>query len=139
MSLVKINWQPDKKMLGEFSQAGMFFIGMLACPLALYRGHVGRGLAFWVVAVVLRVIGLTRPEWLRWPFIGLSVVAWPIGWVVSHLALGIIYYGIFTPVALVFRLMGRDPLNRRLDKQASTYWEPYEPDRGGKARYLRQF
>ena len=91
MSLVKINWQPDKKMLGEFSQAGMFFIGLLPWPLALFRGHVGRGLGVWVVAVVLRVIGLTRPEWLRWPFIGLSVVAWPIGWVVSHLALGIIY------------------------------------------------
>ena len=117
MSLVKINWQPDKKMLGEFSQAGMFFIGMLPFPLAPYRGPVGPGLAVLVVAGVLR----------------------PIGWVVSHLALGIIYYGIFTPVALVFRLMGRDPLNRRLDRQASTYWEPYEPDRGGKARYLRQF
>jgi hypothetical protein len=139
MSFVKINWQPDRKMLGEFSQAGMFFLGMLACPLELYRGHLARGVGFWLAAVVLRVVGLTRPEWLRLVFIGMSVIAWPIGWVVSHLALGIIYYLIFTPVALLFRLLGRDPLNRRLDPKTSTYWEPYEPDRGGRARYLRQF
>jgi hypothetical protein len=66
------------------------------------------------------------------------IVTWPIGWLISHLMLGAIYFGVFTPVAIVFRLIGRDPLARRFDRQASSYWEAYQPNRG-LARYLRQF
>ena len=75
---------------------------------------------------------------LKPAFVGLSLAAWPVGWVVSSLALGLLYYAVFTPVALVFRLIGRDALSRRFDRQAATYWEPYNPDLGTE-RYLRQF
>jgi hypothetical protein len=84
------------------------------------------------------VLAFVSPRWVKWPFIALSVVTFPIGFVVSHLALAIIYYLVFTPVALVFRLMGRDALRRKLDPQAKSYWEAYNPDRG-RERYLRQF
>src|SRR4051812_46883956 len=34
MSLVPINWRPDRKTLAEFSEFAMFFLGMVAAPLA---------------------------------------------------------------------------------------------------------
>src|SRR5262245_53530158 len=138
MSLVAINWKPDRKMLAEFSEFGLFFLGMVAAPLAYFRGHPILAATFWVLAVVLRLVGVWKPEWLRFAFVGLSLAAFPIGWVVSNLAVALLYYGIFTPVALVFRLIGRDALNREFDREATTYWEPYNPDQGME-RYLRQF
>jgi hypothetical protein len=49
------------------------------------------------------------------------VVAFPIGLVVSEVLLRLIYYGAFTPVALVFRAMRRDVLRLR-KPQTDSYW-----------------
>ena len=49
-----------------------------------------------------------------------------------------LYFLVFTPIALAFRLIGRDALRRSADREAKTYWEPYRPDRG-LDRYLRPF
>ena len=40
------------------------------------------------------------------------VLAFPIGWTVSQVILLLMFYGLFTPIGLVFRLIGRDPLQR---------------------------
>jgi len=136
--MIPINWTPDRKTLAEFSEAGMFFLGMVAAPLAYFRGHAGIAATFWVLAMVGRVVGLARPDWLRPVFLGLTLATWPIGWVVSRLALALLYFLVFTPIALVFRLVGRDALQRSADPNAKTYWEPYQPNRGLE-RYLRPF
>ncbi len=138
MALNTINWKPDSKQLSQFSEFGMFILGLLAAPLMIYQGHMQVATGLWLAAIALRLVGLAKPEWLHWPFVVLTVVTWPIGWVISHAALALIYYGVFTPMALVFRLIGRDALERKLDPQAASYWEAYNPDRGA-ARYLRQF
>ena len=136
--MIPINRNPDRKALSEFSEAGMFAMGMVAAPLAYYRGQTSLAATFWAVAVALRLVGLVRPGWLKPVFLGLTLATWPIGWVVSKVTLGLLYYGIFTPIALAFRLIGRDALNRSADPGAKTYWEPYRPDRGLE-RYLRPF
>lgn len=138
MSLAPINWQPDRKTLAEFSEAWLFFLGMVAAPLAYFRGHHGLAATFWVLAVLGRGLGLIRPAWMKPAFVGLSLATWPIGWVVSNLAMILIYFTVFAPIGLVFRLIGRDVLNRRFDRGASTYWELHNPDRGLNG-YLRQF
>ena len=138
MTLVPINWRPDRKTLAEFSEFGMFFLGMVAAPLAYFRGHPTLAAIFWVAGVAGRLIGLVRPEWLKPVFVGLTLATWPIGWVVSNLLMGLLYYGVITPIGLAIRLAGRDLLARKLDRAAETYWEPYNPDRG-MDRYLRQF
>lgn len=134
----KINYNPDDKTLREFAEFGTFLMGLVVAPYMLYEGNTRTAIGFWAAAVVLRVAAFVNLRWMKWPFVGMSVLFAPIGWVVSHLALAIIYYLIITPVALVFRLMGRDALHRKIDRQADTYWEAYNPDRGP-ARYLRQF
>jgi hypothetical protein len=136
--MVPINWKPDRKTLAEFSEAGMFFLGMVAAPLAYFRGHPSLAVSFWTLAVVGRLIGLVRSEWLKPVFIGLTVLTWPIGVVVSTITLAGLYFLVFTPIALIFRLIGRDALQRKPDPKATTYWEPYRPNRG-LDRYLRPF
>lgn len=138
MSLVSFPWNPDRKTLAEFSEAGMFVFGMLLAPLSLWRGKPNAAIAYWTLAVAMRLLGLINPSLLRPMFVAMSLVAWPIGWVTSHLALAIVYYGVFAPTALFFRTIGRDPLNRRLDRSARTYWEDHRRTDDLK-RYLRQF
>jgi hypothetical protein len=45
---------------------------------------------------------------------------------------------VITPVGLIFRLLGKDPLTRRFDPRASTYWVKHE-EPGNVERYFRQF
>ncbi len=116
----------------------MFFLGMVFAPWAAYRGHMTLAVVLWCLAVVGRLVGAVRPQWMKPVFIGMTIVALPIGWVVSHAAMALIYYGVFTPVALFFRLIGRDALQRQFDRAATTYWEEHNPNHGMK-RYLRQF
>ncbi len=58
-------------------------------------------------------------------FIGLLVVTYPIGFVVSTIALAIMFYLVFTPLGLGMRLFGRDPL-RLKQRDTASQWTPYE-------------
>ena len=60
--------------------------------------------------------------------------------IVSPIVLGIIFFGVFTPVALIFKLRGRDALNRRFESLQSSYWlhrTPPGPD--AERSFPRQF
>jgi hypothetical protein len=43
-------------------------------------------------------------------------------WIVSPIALAILFFGVVTPTGLLLRLMGKDVLRLRFDKAASSYW-----------------
>ena len=47
--------------------------------------------------------------------------------VVSPVAMGIVFFGVITPMALVMRLLGKDPLRLRFDRDAPTYWIDRSP------------
>jgi hypothetical protein len=134
----RIEWDPDKKTLAGFSEVAMFALGMVAGPLLYLRGHAELAIAFWLGAVAIRLVGLARPVWLRPIFVGLTLLTFPIGWVVSSLAVVLVYLLVFVPIACIFRLIGRDALKIRLEPKASTYWEAYHPNQG-LGRYLRSY
>jgi hypothetical protein len=71
-------------------------------------------------------------------FVGWMGLAYPIGWVVSRIVLGVIFYGLFTPVAWVFRRMGRDALALQSQPRATTYWRP-KPGAADSSQYFGQF
>jgi hypothetical protein len=57
---------------------------------------------------------------------------------VSHLLLLVVYYLVLTPIGLLMRLIGYDPLQRRFDRSAQSYWTPHDPA-ADDARYFKQF
>lgn len=78
----------------------------------------------WVVAGVLIAWGLVAPDSLRplyraWMRFGLLLSR-----VTTPLVLGIVFFLIFAPMAFAMRLIGRDPLARKLDKEAESYRVP---------------
>lgn len=51
----------------------------------------------------------------------------------------LLFYLVFTPFALVFRLAGRDALRRRRDPAADSYWIPRQPPGPDPASLRNQF
>lgn len=89
------------------------------------------GMAAGLLAALIPAVG--QRIYINW-----MIAAMPIGWAVSHVVLAIIFFGLFTPVGLVMRLVGYDPMRRKFDPAAETYWLPHEPVRDT-GRYFRQF
>ena len=91
-----------------------------------------------VVSVLVAVVIWTVPGVGRSIFVGWSLAAVPIGWAISHLAMMLAYYVVITPLGLIMKLFGYDPMKRRYDPQAPTYWLEHEPS-SDRSRYFRQF
>jgi len=142
MAMVEINWNPSKKELRQFAAillaVGIFFGGM-----EVYRtGTLDLGHWFWgrlsVIAVCVGALGVAVPVLLRPLYVGWMVLAFPIGWTVSHLLLGGMYYLVLTPLGWIVRAMGNDPMKRKFDREAPTYWVEHRTG-DDPATYFRQF
>ena len=81
--------------------------------------------------------GLIRSNAIRPVYLGAMALTQPIGHVVSTVLLGLVYYGLITPLAFFFRITGRDALARREPALAS-YWGPKD-EPTDVLRYLRQY
>ena len=97
-----------------------------------------RPYALWALAALCTIVGVAVPLALRPLYVGLTLVSLPIGFVVSHVIMFVVFYGVLTPVGLVFRLVGYDPLRRKLEPGADTYWVRRRLENDTK-RYFRQF
>jgi hypothetical protein len=128
---------PSRRTLRQFAGLWLLFFGGLGCRHLLGQDRPVSGCLFLAVALGAGLPGLMRPQLLRPIFVGWMIAVFPVGWVLSRLLLAAIYYGVFTPVGLWFRLQGRDVLGRR--RQAiDSYWLP-KPTTAGVASYYRQF
>src|SRR5262245_27784261 len=147
MKAIELNLNPDRRVLRQFGFIALAAFVALGV-MVLWRGHVlGLPLGAWTRPVAYALWGLRgisgllsliRPEANRPLYVALCVVTYPIGIVVSYILMGAIFFGLLTPVNLVFRLVGRDALARTLDRRADSYWIR----RTGPppvARYFKQF
>jgi hypothetical protein len=133
-----IPFHPTQRVLRQFAAAWLIF-GLSAAVLqGMVRGQQSLGVALAILAVLVGGAGLIQPATVRWIFAGLMVITFPIGWVVTQIVLAILFYGIFTPVALIFRLQGRDLLGRKARTGESTYWQAKRTPQDVSS-YFRQF
>ncbi|MFA5423768.1 MAG: SxtJ family membrane protein [Phycisphaerae bacterium] len=139
MALVSLNLHPTKKVLRDFGLAALFMSSLLGLML-LWMGKIsliGLGVIF-LVGVIVFVLSRISDKLAKPFYLALIILTFPIGWIVSHLIMAVFYYGIITPVAIVFKLLRRDPLYRKYDPQAQTYWIEYKRKRSDKD-YFHQF
>jgi hypothetical protein len=92
----------------------------------------------WGPALGAGTVGLAAPRAIKYLYVGWICAAFPIGWTISHLLLLLIFYGILTPIGLVMRVLGYDPLRRKSDPVAGTYWVE-RAQAEDSSRYFRQF
>jgi hypothetical protein len=131
MALIQIDWRPDRSRLRTF--------GGIASLVALAVGaRTGYLIPWATVAGLLLVLTLAAPTLLRPLYVGLTLLTFPLGLVVSELILVILFFGVVTPLGWLMRLRGWDPMERKFERGAQTYWKP----RTGKVemkRYFRQY
>ncbi len=147
MALVQPDWTPDDQKLRTFGWTGLVGFSVLGASIwwreaflfvELGDASTGLGIASVAAGLLCALGAWLRPGALRLVYVGLVAATLPIGFVSSHLLIAVIYLGLVTPIGLAMRLLGRDPLKLRLDREADTYWEPRE-SHDDKSRYLRQF
>ncbi|MEM7299055.1 MAG: hypothetical protein AAF391_12415 [Bacteroidota bacterium] len=140
MDLVNINWKPEKKELVDFGTAmgiGFPIIALIVWWL-FSAPNVAIGLAaFGIVLFLLSRIytPLVLPVYYPW-----MAVAMVMGTIISYLIVAFIYFIMITPLALFFKIRGRDSLDRSLDSDAESYWSEVDNQPDNKIEeYERQF
>ena len=136
--MIELDRRPTPRDLRWFGFILPVFFGALGASLRFKMGHPGAAWAVWSVGLVLSS-AYARVRALRFPlYQGWMRLFFPIGWTVSHAVLVVVFYGVVTPVALLMKLVRYDPMKRRLDRGAATYWTPRRAAEG-LSRYLRQY
>jgi Na+/proline symporter len=138
MAMVKINRNPSGRDLLVFGLGLPVFFGLLGALKWWRSGELQGAYVAWVAGAVVSLVFLAVRPARRYIYLGWMYVTFPIAWTVSHVLLGLVYFVVATPVALLMRLLGRDSMNRRFDRSAKTYWIARQPERD-KLRYFRQF
>jgi hypothetical protein len=169
MSLIQIEWHPGRRQLHVFGVSGL--LASIVAGVVLHW--------IWGVALVWSLVILAAGAVLflcsrislratRVLYLGLTIPMLPVGYLVSFLLLAGFYFLVLTPVAVVFRLIGRDPLRRACrgrdthafraqrtshgrsergpdglatrgrDALATSYWVPHKPSEETE-RYLHPF
>ncbi|MDA0832763.1 MAG: SxtJ family membrane protein [Planctomycetota bacterium] len=138
MAVMNVNWNPPKKMLQQFCVLLTIFGTLFAGVAYAKTGDPTVSLSIFVVALFLSVTGYFVPPFGRIVYVGMMIVTYPIGWTLSHLLLGGIFYLVITPLAIMMKLFGYDPMKRSIDKSAATYWQKRTPATSSK-RYFQQY
>ena len=103
----------SKKQLREFGLfIGIGFPILIGWMLPAIFGHEFRAWTLWIGIPGL-VLGLVAPRLLHYPYKVWMALGHGLGWVNSHIILGLVFIVVLQPIAYVMRLTGYDPLKRR--------------------------
>ena len=119
-----VNNNPDKVELRKF---GLIFAGMFILIFGLLLPWIWDKSSPtwpWIVAAVFAVTALVLPAALGPVYKVWMKIGHVLGWINTRIILGLVFFAIFAPVALVFRLLGKDPMRRRLEPDSDTYRIP---------------
>lgn len=141
---MKVDLNPEPRILRQFGFVALFGFGLIGA-LAYWVWELPAGVAWGFVGLgaVLALCATLATEWvlgfvLRPVYVLLMLIAIPIGMVISTVLMLLIWFLMFTPLALWFRLIGRDALHRRLDPEGGSYWHERTASRSP-ASYLKMY
>lgn len=127
-----------KKQLRTFGITLTVFLSVIGL-IHFLKGNISSQYWFWAVAAGILLVTLLTPLVIKPIYRGAMFIAHLLGWINTRIILGLIYYLLFSPVSLVMKIIGRDPLQRQLNKEVKTYWKIREKIARSKDQYLRQF
>ena len=139
--MIKLDLKPKNETVRQFGWVALFGFPLAGLALTQWPGSlpintlwvlVGLGVACGLAAMANTLV-ILRPIYLA-----MTLLAFPIGLMISTVLLSTIYFLLFTPVGLFFRLTGKDPLERRIDPSAPTYWRTRGTQRAPSS-YLRLY
>lgn len=114
---------PSNRKFGFF----FTFVFVMVAAYFYYSADVGWAYVFISMAMIFLLVTLTKSDALLplnklWMRFGLL-----LGMIVSPIVLGIIFFGLFTPIAMLMRLSGRDELKVKFSQKPSHWISRNEP------------
>ena len=83
----------------------------------------GEQIRLWALSVgsVMIILGVLAPRWLGLIHSGWMWVGHVLGWINTRILLSLIFYGLITPIGIVFRMLGKDTMRPAFLDTSSTY------------------
>lgn len=134
-----IDWSPSRSKLALFSRIGALILFVFGVFSAWKHGNWPLSAGLWAAAGVVLLSGVLCPLVLKPVFLCLTVLTFPIGWAISHLVLAAVFFLLFTPMALWFRMIRRDALRLRPASSRTSCWIPYPEKPLSPVSYYRPF
>tara|TARA_Y100000590_G_scaffold86002_1_gene96279 strand:+ start:1787 stop:2188 length:402 start_codon:yes stop_codon:yes gene_type:complete len=125
---------PSNKRFGLFFTA----VFLLLSAYLFWVQYTNLGTIFCIIGIVFGLVTLIKPNLLlplnkMWMRFGLL-----LGMIISPIVLGVLFFGMFTPMAIAMRLMGRDEL--RLKKQnIDSFWKKRKEDDQNNRSFVQQY
>ena len=135
MAVLRINTKPSDRQLRQF---GLLCVVLLPLIAWVWGGNGSTIQTTALIGAGLGLLGIFAPKLLKPVFIGLVFVTFPIGLIFGELILLMIFVCVFLPMALLFRIIGRDVLRRRMSVQSETFWVPRSAPANVR-RYFQQY
>ena len=139
MAFISLNLHPSSEQLRDFGGIALCMTNIIGLGL-LWLGKIGlRGLVVCCMAgLALYLLSRIRSALLKPVYVALMLACFPVSWLLGHVVLAFVYFGILTPLGLLFRLLHRDPLHLGWQPDVSSYWQLCHKPRAAKD-YFQQF
>lgn len=109
-----------KNQLRSFGlTVGGIFAGIGVWPLLIHSAEP----RWWslIIAGALLLPASIYPHSLLWPYKGWMMIGHILGWINTRIILGLVFYAVVTPIGLVRRWLGKDPMGRELRPELDSY------------------
>lgn len=123
--VAKINWKPSDKEIRTFGLTILIGFGVIA-GIFLLRGSAKAAVWIFSCAAGVALLSWTVPPAAKIFYFVWMGFGFVIGSIVSRIVLALIFFAVITPVALFFKLIGRDALFvKKKSFRADSYWQEH--------------
>lgn len=110
---------------------------ILVAAFLVWRGRITAAEIVGGIGAVLVVLGYLQPRLLKWPSAAWWKLAMFLGYVNARVILSIAFILVLTPMGLIWRLIGRDPLVRK--RSSWTGWTAYPARYADRSHFTRMY
>ena len=127
----------DRAELRKFGLVMAAAFAILACLRWWIKSDLpeilfGISAVFFVFGVVLPMaLGPVFRVWMKFAEV--------LNWVMTRILLTVVFFAAITPAAILYRLISGDPLKRKWESEATTYWEAPDDQPDDLEAYRNQF
>ena len=109
----------NNKILREFGFLISFvFPILIGWILPAFGGHSFRLWTLWISLPAL-ILALIRPGLLFYPYKAWMNLGYILGWINSRIILGLVFFIVLQPIAILMKFFGHDPLRLTKNNQKS--------------------
>ena len=130
--------QLDRKQIRTFG-IGLIVILSIISSLQIYWGRTEVGIGLFIACTFVVIVVIFTPTMLIPLYRLMLFVSRTMGFVITPIILGLVFYLVFAPTGILFRLIRKDILDRRSNVSAESYWKPKKLPQDDLNRYERQY